>query len=99
MSGNFKRYECGCVEFVLNGMPIGPGAKQVWRFKSCVLHGSYDEPRLALFQHRAMQGTPSRQLTDNETDALFVELSMLVADGYELRGLRGTLRSFLRMEP
>lgn len=85
----FKKYECGCVGFVLNAMATEPNAKQVYCFKACD-----GEPReLSIERRDTLQDKPSRKLTDEEIEKLFEELSDLVRDGHSLHELRMAMRA------
>jgi len=86
----FKRYECGCVGFVVNGMMTEPGGKQIWCVKACDADG-VDNP-YGLYRRDELQAKPSRMLKDDELHKLFRDLAQLVEDGHAMRELRIAFR-------
>lgn len=84
----FKRYECGCIGFVVNGMGPKPGSKRIYCFKACDEEGGR---ALGLFRRDTLQKKPSRKLADAEVEALFEDLANLICDGHALQHLRSAL--------
>lgn len=84
----FKRYECGCIGFVTNGM--GPGPKRVTCIKACAIGLDSDQVSIRRQDHLALKA--STKLNDDEIEVLFVELAALVDDGNALRELRVAMK-------
>jgi len=89
----FKRYECGCIGFVLNGGAIDPDAKRIWLVKPC--DTDRDDPEYCLRHSAGRSSTlahkPSTKLSDAEIESIFDDLGDLIADGYRFRDLKTIL--------
>ena len=94
----FKRYECGCIGFVLNGGAVDPDEKRIWLVKAC--DTDRDDPAYGLTHtpHRSsdLARKPSEKLSDEKVEAIFRDLHDLIVDGYHARDLAATLRAILR---
>lgn len=90
----FKRYECGCIGFVLNGGAIDPDAKRIWLVKAC--DRDRDDPEYCLCYSSGRSSTlahkTSEKLSDEKVEAIFDALGDLISDGYRYRELRALLR-------
>ena len=89
----FKRYECGCIGFVLNGGAINPDEKRIWLVRACDTDRDDPEYRFGYSAGRssALAHKPSTKLSDAEIEGLFGDLGSLIADGYNFRDLRSIL--------
>jgi hypothetical protein len=90
----FKRYECGCIGFVLNGGAIDPDAKRIWLVRAC--DGHHDDPEYCLHyssgRSSSLAHKTSEKLSDEKIEEIFNALGNLIADGYRFRDLRALLR-------
>ena len=90
----FKRYECGCIGFVLNGGAVNPDDKRVWLVKAC--DTDRDDPEFCLYyssgRSSSLAHKASEKLSDEKVEAIFDALGDLIADGYRYRELRALLR-------
>ena len=89
----FKRYECGCVGFVIE--ETRPKAKIIWLVKPCDTH--HDDPEYCL-THSPGRSTslackPSDKLDGHEVAEVLHDLGQLVADGYRFREIQRLLSS------
>jgi hypothetical protein len=89
----FKRYECGCIGFVLNGGAVNPDDKRIWLVKAC--DNNRDDPEYGFGYSAGRRSTlahkPSTKLSDAEIERIFRDLGDLIADGYKFRDLKAIL--------
>lgn len=88
----FKRYECGCVGFVLNGDAIDPDDERIWLVRAC------DDPNApeycftyTLTRSSTLARKSSESLPEYEVKTILSAISGLVADGYRFRKLKALL--------
>lgn len=89
----FKRYECGCIGFVLNGGAVNPDDKRVWLVKACDTDRHDPEYGFGYSAGRisTLARKPSTKLSDAEIESIFDDLGDLIADGYRFRDLKAIL--------
>lgn len=86
----FKRYECGCIGFVVYGMTADPDEKIIWLVKPCDPDGDRE---VGLSPHRSasLARKASEKLTETEVEDVLQAIRDLVVDGYKFRDLRSLL--------
>ena len=91
----FKRYECGCIGFVVNGGAVDPDDKRIWFVRACD-SGCRDPEygfRYSVGRSSSLAHKPGVKLSDEQVEEILSDLGSLIADGYRFRSLRDLLRS------